>query len=311
MGRLVNGTWHTHDTYTAQGTGAFVRSVTSFHDQVSNNASAAFPAVSGRYHLYVAMACPWAHRTLIVRSLKGLEAAISVSTVDPDMLDQGWSFTPQLPDHQHGFAHLHQLYAHAAPTYSGRVTVPVLYDTLTQRIVNNESAEIIRMFNGPMAHLGTPADEHDLYPETLHGEIDAINERIYHGLNNGVYRCGFATTQQAYDRAVAQLFDTLDWLEEHLKDRQWLVGNQPTEADWRLFPTLYRFDPVYHHHFKCSMRRLRDYPRLWDYTRRLYNHPGIAKTCDLQATRRHYFFSHTSINPHRIIPVAPAMDYSL
>lgn len=311
MGLLVEGKWVDRWYDTSATAGRFVRKSSSFRALVTRDGRSGFPAAAGRYHLYVAMACPWAHRTLIVRALKGLEEVIPISVVHPDMLEHGWEFAGGHTDDAFGSRYLHQVYTRAQPNYTGRVTVPLLFDTLTGAIVNNESSEIIRMFNDAFQGIGTPRDDTDLYPEHLRDEIDAVNARIYRSVNNGVYRCGFATTQDAYDESVVELFEALDWLEDHFSRQPWLVGDQITEADWRLFPTLYRFDPVYYAHFKCSLRRLQDYPALWRYTRRLYSIPGIAETCDMAQTRRHYFYSHNSINPHRILPVAPELDYRL
>ncbi|MDG1481136.1 MAG: glutathione S-transferase family protein [Myxococcota bacterium] len=310
MGLLVNGEWKDRWYDTAESSGRFVRQDSRFRSKVTRDGSSPFPAEAGRYHLYVAWACPWAHRTLIVRALKGLTDIISASFVGPDMLSEGWQFDDTHPDHLFGHERLYQLYAQAAPDYTGRVTVPVLWDKQTNTLVNNESAEIIRMFNTAFTDLAAPLDDTDLYPAHLRAEIDAINDVIYRTINNGVYRAGFATTQTAYDEAVAELFESLDAMEARLAGQAWLVGGQPTEADWRLLPTLLRFDAVYHHHFKCSLRRLRDYPALWAYTKRLYQRPGIAETFNMTETRRHYFYSHESINPHRVIPIAPDFDLS-
>ncbi|MEL6347593.1 MAG: glutathione S-transferase family protein [Myxococcota bacterium] len=311
MGLLVNGEWHDRWYNTKKSGGKFVRQDSAFRHWVSNDGSTPFPAEADRYHLYVAMACPWAHRALIFRALKGLQAAIPVSVVGPDMLSEGWVFDDTHPDHQFGFRHLHQIYTRAAPDYTGRVTVPVLWDKKQNTMVNNESSEIIRMFNSAFAGVGAPLTDTDYYPEHLREQIDEINHIVYHNVNNGVYKAGFATTQAAYDEAVGALFDTLDQLEARLQETEWLVGDQITEADWRLFTTLFRFDLVYHTHFKCCRRRLRDYPALWAYTRTLYNHPGIAETTDIAETRRHYFYSHESINPHRIVPVNPDISFAL
>ncbi len=313
MGKLVNGTWTTqwYDTKTTGG--RFVRGVTAFRDQITADGSSGFRAEAGRYHLYVSMACPWAHRTLIVRQLKGLAGVISVSGVDALMLDEGWVIDSDDPGPVDGLRYLHQLYTLAAPDFTGRVTVPVLWDKQRRCIVNNESAEIIRMFNTAFADVEGVADVPDaavdLYPEASRPEIDAVNARIYETLNNGVYRCGFATTQAAYDEAVVALFDTLDWLEARLEGRTWLVGPTQTEADWRLFTTLVRFDAVYHGHFKCNRRRLADYPALHAYLRRLYHHPGVSGTVDLAHARRHYYGSHRSINPHGIVPIGPELSF--
>jgi glutathionyl-hydroquinone reductase len=270
-----------------------------------------FAAESGRYHLYVSWACPWAHRTLIFRVLKGLEDIISVSVVNPYMLDSGWSFDDHpgsTPDHLHGARYLHEIYTRADPRYSGIVTVPVLWDRQRDTIVNNESAEIIRMFNSAFDAF---TDRHeDYYPEALRPEIDDVNARIYETLNNGVYRAGFATSQSAYDRAFDALFDTLDWLEERLGSRRYLAGDRLTEADWRLFTTLVRFDSVYHGHFKCNLRRLVDYPNLWAFTRELYQLEGIAGTVHMDQIKTHYYGSHKQLNPSGIIPRGPELDFN-
>ena len=309
MGLLVEGQWQDRWYDTKRSGGRFLRQDSKFRGYISSDNGAEFPAVAGRYHLYVAWACPWAHRTLLVRSLKGLTEAISVSFVHPDMLSEGWQFDAAHPDPLYGLQRLHQIYTRADPSYTGRVTVPVLWDTHTETIVSNESSEIIRMFNTAFAGIGEPLLRDDLYPEHLRAEIDALNATIYDNVNNGVYRAGFATTQKAYEEAVEDLFATLDMLEARLSERLWLVGEQPTEADWRLLPTLLRFDAVYHSHFKCSRKRIQDYPALWAYTKRLYQHPGVAETFNLAQTRRHYFYSHETINPHRIVPVTPEIDF--
>ena len=307
MGMLIDGVWHDRWYDTKSTGGRFERQKTAFRNRVTADGSSGFPAEPGRYHLYVSLACPWAHRTLIFRRLKGLEDVISVSVVHYLMAEQGWSFTAELPDHVNGFKHLHQVYTAAKPDYTGRVTVPVLWDKATGAIVNNESAEIIRMFNRAF-------DEHartdlDYYPEDLRGEIDAINDVVYRNVNNGVYRCGFATTQEAYEEAFTDLFDTLDTLEARLARSRYLCGDRLTEADWRLFTTLIRFDPVYVGHFKCNRRRLADYPNLFAYARELYQVPGVALTCNFTHIKRHYYMSHTTINPTRIVPLGPEIDF--
>lgn len=311
MGLLVNGEWKDQWYNTKNSGGRFVRQDSKFRRWVSNDGSTDFPAEADRYHLYVAMACPWAHRTLIFRALRGLEEIIPVSVVAPDMLDKGWIFDDTHKDDLFGSTHLHEVYTRAASDYTGRVTVPVLWDKKQNTMVNNESSEIIRMFNRSFTGLGEPLAETDYYPAHLREEIDEINDIIYHNINNGVYKCGFATTQQAYDESVTALFGAMDQMEARLQEREWLVGDQITEADWRFFTTLFRFDLVYHVHFKCSKKRLRDYPALWRYTRRLYHHPGIAETCDIAETRRHYYYSHETINPHRIVPVMPEISFDL
>jgi putative glutathione S-transferase len=271
-----------------------------------------FAAEAGRYHLYVSYACPWAHRTLILRALKGLEPLVGVSVVHPDMLDDGWTFATDFPgttgDTLHGAAFMRDVYLRADPMATGRVTVPVLWDTATGTIVSNESAEILRMFNS--AFDGITGNTDDYLPEPLRPAIEAANARIYDGLNNGVYRAGFATTQGAYDEAVRAVFDTLDWLEGVLSAQPFVAGDRVTEADWRLFPTLVRFDAVYHGHFKCNRARIVDYTALRAYTRRLYRWPGVAGTVHLGHVTRHYHYSHASINPHRIVPMGPVPDFA-
>ena len=316
MGLLIDGKWHDAWYDTAKTGGRFERAAAQFRNWITADGRAGpsgtggFSAESGRYHLYVSLACPWAHRTLIFRALKGLEDHIGVSVVHPDMLDHGWSFSTDFEGttgdrlYDHDFAH--QIYTRADPSFSGRVTVPILWDRQRETIVSNESAEIIRMFNS--AFDGLTGNEADFWPEELRDEIEPVNARIYDTLNNGVYKSGFATTQLAYDEAVQPLFDTLDWLEARLGENRYLMGDRITEVDWRLFTTLIRFDPVYHLHFKCSRQRIVDYPNLWDYTRALYQWPGIAATVSFDHIRRHYYYSHDGINPHRIVPVAPRLD---
>jgi len=316
MGQLVDGKWQ--DTWydTSKTGGAFVRTTTTFRNWITPDGApgpsgeGGFPAVSGRYHLYVSLACPWAHRTLIFRALKGLEEHIGVSVVHPDMLSEGWTFATDFDgatgDGLFGLPFLRDIYLRADPTISGRVTVPVLWDRERGTIVSNESAEIIRMFNG--AFDGITGNDADFWPEALRAEIEAVNARIYDTVNNGVYKAGFATTQAAYGAAVGPLFDTLDWLEARLAERRFLMGERVTEADWRLFTTLIRFDTVYHGHFKCNRRRIVDYPHLWAYTRDLYQWPGVAATVRMDHITRHYHFSHDTINPHRIVPVGPVLD---
>ncbi len=269
-----------------------------------------FPAEPGRYHLYVSYACPWAHRTLIVRMLKGLEAAIAVSVVHPLMPAESWVFGDYpgaTPDRVHGFRALHELYAHSAPGFDGLATVPVLYDTRRQVIVNNESSEIIRMLNGAFDASGRR--DLDLYPEPLRPEIDAVNALVYENVNNGVYRAGFATGQAAYEAAYDRLFETLDTLEERLSRQRYLAGDRITEADWRLFTTLVRFDAVYYGHFKCNRRRLIDYPSLWAYARELYQVPGVGATIRMDHIKLHYYGSHRAINPTGIVPKGPELHF--
>jgi putative glutathione S-transferase len=307
MGYLLDGVWNDGWYDTAKTAGEFVRPATKFRHRVTADGSSGFPAQPGRYHLYVSLACPWAHRTIIFRVLKNLAPAISVSVVEPVLSAQGWAFSAGLPDHVYGHSFLHQLYTRTDPHYTGRVTVPVLWDRERGEIVNNESAEILRMFNGEFAALAP--DEHDYYPAPLRGEIDVVNAFVYENVNNGVYRCGFAGTQSAYDAAVRRLFDALDALEQRLSRSRYLVGGTLTEADWRLFTTLVRFDAVYHGHFKCNLRRIEDLPNLAAYTRDLYQMPGIAATVDIDHIKRHYYVSHAHINPTRIVPLGPLLDF--
>ncbi|ABV91918.1 putative glutathione S-transferase [Dinoroseobacter shibae DFL 12 = DSM 16493] len=317
MGQLIDGIWH--DTwYDTESTGGkFVRSTAGFRNWITPDGapgptgSGGFAAESGRYHLYVSMACPWAHRTLIFRKLKGLEPHIDISVVHPDMLGDGWTFETDdhgaTGDRLYGLPFARDLYIKADPKVSGRVTVPILWDKAGKTIVSNESSEIIRMFNN--AFDGITGDTQDFYPEALRTEIDAVNARVYSDINNGVYKSGFATTQEAYDEAVTTLFAALDWVEDRLGTRRYLAGDRITEADWRLFTTLVRFDLVYHLHFKCNRRRIVDYPNLWAYTRELFQWPGVAETVNFDHIVRHYHYSHETINPHRIIPINPQIDW--
>lgn len=317
MGLLIDGDWHDKWYDTKSTGGAFKRSTAKHRNWITADGSAGpsgdagFKAESGRYHLYVSLACPWAHRTLIFRKLKGLEDHISVSVVHPDMLGDGWSFDDSYPaatgDQLYGLPFARDIYLKADPKASGRVTVPILWDTHRETIVSNESAEIIRMFNAAFNEITGNHD--DYWPASLREAIEPVNQRIYDTLNNGVYKSGFATTQDAYDAAVNPLFDTLDWLEARLSGRRYLMGDQLTEADWRLFTTLIRFDPVYHGHFKCNRRRIVDYPSIWAYLRELYQWPGVAETVDFDHITRHYYYSHDTINPHRVVPVGPELDY--
>ena len=316
MGKLVNGEWHDVWYDTGKTGGQFVRKDASFRNWITEDGrpgpsgSGGFAAESGRYHLYVSLACPWAHRTLIFRALKGLEEMISVSVVHHYMADKGWSFEPGpgvIPDTEQGARFLHEIYQKADPVFTGRVTVPVLWDRKTSTIVSNESSEIIRMLNSAFDQIG--ARNGDFYPTALRADIDEVNARIYPTLNNGVYRCGFATTQSAYEEAFEALFYTMDWLESRLSKQRYLVGNQITEADWRLFPTLVRFDPVYVGHFKTNKRRLTDYPNLWAYTRELYQVPGIAETVNMHHIKHHYYGSHPTINPSGVVPNGPHIDF--
>ena len=318
MGLLVEGKWR-DEWYDTESTGGkFVRSEAVFRNWVTADGSAGpsggdgFKAEPGRYHLYVSLACPWAHRTLIFRALKGLQDAISVSVVHPDMLEHGWEFRDcaagefTAGDPLFGSDYLHQVYTRARPDYTGRVTVPVLWDRARETIVSNESADIIRMLNSAFDDFASSGA--DYYPEALRAEIDAVNERVYAEVNNGVYRCGFATTQAAYEEAFGALFAALDWLDERLARQPFLAGDRLTEADWRLFTTLLRFDPVYVGHFKANLRRIRDYPQLSNYTRQLYQVPGVAATVNLEHIKRHYYYSHRMINPTGVVPLGPEFD---
>lgn len=304
-GYLENGQWHDGWYDTRATKGEFVRTTSAFRHRVTADGSSGYPAEPGRYHLYVSLACPWAHRTLIGRVLKGLQNVISVSVVEP-VMTQGWSFSEALPDHLHGLQYLHQLYALSDPGYSGRVLVPVLWDKKTRAIVNNESSEILRMLNEGFAPF---ASGPDLYPAALREEIDRVNAFVYDNINNGVYRCGFASSQEAYEHAFARLFAALDQVEAWLAERPFLAGDQPTEADWRLFTTLVRFDAVYVGHFKCNRDRIEDFPRLSRYLRTLYRLPGIAQTVDIGHIKRHYYMSHPHINPTRIVPAGPRLRF--
>jgi glutathionyl-hydroquinone reductase len=286
--------------------GAFVRQQSRFRDWVSADGSTAFPAEPGRYHLYISLACPWASRALIVRKLKRLEDAIGLTVVDPLRDERGWRFTSEEPDPVNGFTFLSEAYLASDPGFDGRVTVPVLWDKQTGRIVNNESADIIRMLNSAFDAWGD--ETVDLYPQPLREEIDAINERVYETVNNGVYRAGFATTQEAYEEAFDALFASLDWLDVRLAGRRFLLGSEPTEADWRLFVTLVRFDAVYVGHFKCNLRRIDDYPNLSGYLRDLYQQPGIADTVNFDHIKRHYYMTHPQLNPTRVVPKGPQLE---
>ncbi len=317
MGLLIDGVWRDQWYDTSNTGGRFQRSNAGFRNFVTPDGSpgptgeGGFKAEAGRYHLYIARACPWAHRTMIFRALKGLEGIIDYSVVHWRMLENGWTFEPGpgvTEDNVNGTAFLHEVYTLAAPDYTGRVTVPVLWDKQRRTIVSNESAEIIRMLNS--AFDGVGAKEGDYYPEPLRPEIDALNARIYDTVNNGVYKAGFATSQAAYEEAVLPLFESLDWLEGILSRQRYLTGDQPTEADWRLFTTLLRFDPVYVGHFKCNLKRLSDYPALWSYTRELYQVPGIAETVDFAHIKGHYYESHRMINPTGIVPLGPILDFA-
>lgn len=318
MGLLVDGVWHDEWYDTDSTGGKFKRSRSQFRNWVTKDGSAGptgksgFEAEKDRYHLYVSYACPWAHRTLIMRALKGLEDIITVSAVNPLMLEEGWSFKEWdhvIPDNVNSATYLHQVYTVADPNYSGRVTIPVLWDKKQKTIVSNESSEIIRMFNSAFDEVG--AKEGDFYPTEWAEEIDEMNEFVYDAVNNGVYKAGFATKQEVYEQEVTDLFNALDQLEAHLEDRKYLVGDKLTEADIRLWTTLIRFDPVYVGHFKCNIRQLVDYPNLWRYTCQIYHIPRVKETVFMDHIKHHYYRSHPTINPNRIVPVGPLLDYSL
>lgn len=315
MGLLIDGTWHDQWYDTASTKGRFVRSDAQFRNWITPDGRAGptgedgFKAEAGRYHLYVSFACPWANRTLIFRAIKGLEDMISVSVVNPYMSENGWTFDPDpgvIPDPVGQASYMYEVYLRADPGYSGRVTVPVLWDLQRNTIVSNESSEIIRMFNSAFDGIG--AREGDYSPTELLPEIDAINAHVYDAINNGVYKTGFATEQDVYEEEVRKLFDALDQLDITLGRQRYLLGNQLTEADWRLFTTLIRFDAVYHGHFKCNLKRLSDYENLWSYTRELYQQPGIAATIDFDHIKQHYYRSHNTINPNGIVPAGPVLD---
>ncbi|MEK4947069.1 glutathione S-transferase family protein [Carnobacterium sp. FSL W8-0810] len=318
MGLLVDGKWHDQWYDTEGNGGRFIRQESQFRNWITPDGSAGptgeagFKAEPGRYHLYVALACPWANRALIMRNLKGLEEMISVSIVNPLMAENGWTFDAEegvIPDPVIDANYLYEVYTHVESGYSGRVTVPVLYDLKQNKIVNNESSEIMRILNSAFDDVG--AKEGDYYPEALRPEIDEINEKVYHAVNNGVYKAGFASKQEVYQEEVLNLFAALDELEERLEENRYLVGEQITEADWRLFTTLIRFDSVYHGHFKCNIKRITEYKNLWRYTRELYNWPGIAETVNFKHIKDHYYRSHKNINPTGIVPAGPELDFSL
>ncbi|MFL1482960.1 glutathione S-transferase family protein [Marinobacter sp. LN3S78] len=317
MGLLVDGVWKDQWYDTGKTGGKFEREAARFRNWVTADGSpgpagkGGFLAESGRYHLYVSMACPWAHRTLIFRRLKGLQSHVSVSVVHPDMVENGWEFRPddeRHRDHINNARFLHEIYTRAAPDYSGRVTVPTMWDRQEETIVSNESADIIRMFNSAFDGLDGVRHDLDFYPEPLRDEIERVNERVYHSVNNGVYKAGFATAQDKYEEAYNALFESLDWLEERLTGQRYLVGDQLTEADWRLFTTLIRFDAVYFSHFKCNRQRIGDYPALSGYVKDLYQVAGVSGTVDIEQIKRHYYVSQRTINPTQIVPVGPELD---
>jgi len=312
MGLLIEGKWHDEWYDTAKSGGRFVRSESQFRHWITPDGSngptgdEGFRAEAGRYHLYVSPACPWSHRTMIFRKLKGLERLIDMTAVHPHMLEYGWSFAE--PEPLYGFDYVHQLYTRDTPDYTGRVSVPLLWDKKRQRIVSNESSEIIRMFNS--AFDGITGNSLDFYPRELRPQIDAINDFVYDSINNGVYRCGFATSQEAYEEAFTELFRALDRIESILDGQRYLAGSRITEADWRILPTLVRFDAVYFGHFKCNLRRIADYPNLANYLRELYQYPGVAETVDIGQCKQHYYYSHATINPTRIVPKGPEYDFT-
>ena len=313
MGHLVDGVWQADKPKPKSGDGRFQRAETQFRNWITPDGAAGptgtdgFEAEAGRYHLYVSLACPWAHRTMIVRRLKGLEDFIGLSSVDAIALEDGWEFNEAFPDPLFGKKRIYEIYLEADPRYTGRASVPVLWDKNRRTIVSNESSEIIRMLNTAFDGIGADTSV-DLYPAPLRDEIDRINSVVYDTVNNGVYKSGFATTQQAYEDAVAAVFATLDDLDERLGRQRYLAGDRMTEADWRLFTTLVRFDAIYVGHFKCNIRRIVDYPNLSNYLRELYQVPGVAGTVDIAYTKRHYYGSHRSINPLGIIPIGPELD---
>lgn len=308
-GYLENGQWHDgwYDTQATQG--EFIRTHAAFRNWITADGSSDYPAEPGRYRLYASLACPWAHRTLIAMAVKKLGKVVPISIVEPVMSDQGWTFSDALPDHANGFAYLHQLYTATQADYHGRVTVPVLWDTKSRIIVNNESSDILRMLNQAFNAFGD--NDVDLYPEPLRDDINRINEFVYDNINNGVYRCGFASSQTAYENAFARLFGALDRVESLLADSPYLVGPTATEADWRLFTTLARFDAVYFGHFKCNRNRIEDFPHLSCYLRKLYLVPTVASTVNIDHIKRHYYMSHPHINPSRIVPVGPHLKFCM
>jgi putative glutathione S-transferase len=318
MGVLVDGVWQDQWYDTKSSGGKFERSAAKFRNWITADGSpgpsgdGGFKAETGRYHLYVSYACPWAHRALVFRALKGLKDHITISVVHPDMLGEGWTFETDFEgatgDTLFGTTFARDIYTRADPKFSGRVTVPILWDKKNGTIVSNESSEIIRMFNTAFNDITGNTD--DYWPEPQRDRIETVNSRVYDTVNNGVYKCGFATTQSAYDEAVEPLFDSLEWIEEILSNNRYLIGDTMTEADWRLFTTLVRFDMVYHLHFKCNRKRIVDFPNLWAYTRELYQVPHVAETVHMDHIVRHYHYSHETINPNRIIPINPVLDFT-
>jgi putative glutathione S-transferase len=309
LGQLIEGKWVSKREQ-EDSKGRFLRPSTTFRDRISADGSSGFKAESGRYHLYVSWACPWAHRTAIMRKLKGLEDVITLSAVDPLMGEEGWAFSDypgSIPDSVNSTQYLRDVYLKADPKYTGRVTVPILWDKETNTIVNNESREIIRMFDTQFD--AVVKSDRNFYPEDLRESIDKTIDAIYQPINNGVYRAGFATTQEAYEEAVTELFNTLDYWEGVLKKQRYLCGDSITEADWCMFTTLFRFDAVYYVHFKCNLRHIYEYPNLWNYLKDLYQQPGVNETCNLEHIKLHYYKSHPNVNPTGIVPKGPILDF--
>jgi len=306
MGLIVKGQWVDKWYDTASSGGEFIRQQSQYRNRISSKAGSQYQAEAGRYHLYVSLACPWAHRTLILRQLKQLENIVSLSIVEPEMLDKGWVFTEK-GDDLYQLTELSALYLKGDENYQGRVTVPVLWDKKTETIVNNESSDIVRIFNCAFNEL--TANRDDYYPAHLRAEIEIVNSRIYNDINNGVYRAGFATTQNVYEAAYLQLFAALDWLEARLATQRYLLGDKITEADWRLFTTLVRFDAVYHGHFKCNRQKISEFTHLCGYLRELYQMAGIKETVNMTHIKNHYYRSHRSINPTGIVPLGPDFDF--
>lgn len=310
LGMLINGQW-VSERNQEDAQGRFIRPSTTFRHWITADGSSGFQAQSDRYYLYVSLACPWAHRTIIMRQLKGLEAAIGLAIVDPEMGEEGWAFSEApgcIPDQVNQAQYLREIYLKAEPNYTGRVTVPVLWDRHTSTIVNNESREIMRMFDTEFEAVATSG--RNFYPTELSQAINQTIDAIYQPINNGVYRAGFASTQTAYEEAVTELFQHLDHWEAVLGQQRYLCGDQITEADWCMFTTLLRFDPVYYGHFKCNLRRIVDYPNLWNYLKDLYQQPGVSKTCNIAHIQQHYYKSHTKINPTRIVPKGPLINFA-
>lgn len=309
LGQLVEGKW-TSKRQQEDSQGRFFRPDTTFRDRITADGSSGFKTESGRYHLYISWACPWAHRTAIMRKLKGLEDVISLSVVDPIMGEEGWAFSDypgSIPDTVNGTKYLRDVYIKADPKFTGRVTVPVLWDKETNKIVNNESRDIIRILDTAFADFAKR--DINFYPQNLQTKIEETIDAIYQPINNGVYRAGFATSQEAYDGAVTELFDALDYWEEVLANQRYLCGEVITEADWCMFTTLLRFDAVYYVHFKCNLRHIYEYPNLWNYLKDLYQQPGVKETCNLEHIKRHYYKSHPNVNPSGIVPKGPILDF--